>query len=64
MARYYEEKISRLEEHTNHELDEMTARTRSSVEESKAMEAKLATAVKEKSKADQKIAQLTARIAK
>ncbi len=48
----------------NRELEEMTERTRSTVEESKGMEEKLATSIREKSKAEQKISQLTAKLSK
>ncbi len=48
----------------NSELEEMTARTRSTVEESKGMEEKLAISVREKSKAEKKISQLTAKLSK
>ena len=56
--------MARLEEQTNKEIEEMTKRTRSSVEESKTMEEKMSLLNKDKAKNDQKVSQLNSKIAK
>ncbi len=62
--RYYEEKIERLEEHAHQEMEEVMNRARSSVEESKTMEASLTVVSKEKAKSDQKVSQLSTKLSK
>lgn len=56
--------MARLEEQANKEIEEMTKRTRNSVEESKTMEEKMTLLNKEKTKNDQRVSQLNSKIAK
>ena len=62
--RYYEEKITRLEQTTNHEMEEMTAVARRAAEERKELEQKLSVVTKEKTKTDQKVSQLSGKVSK
>ncbi|TRY74564.1 hypothetical protein TCAL_09740, partial [Tigriopus californicus] len=62
--RYYEEKISRMEESASQEMEEVVSRARKSVEESKQMEVKLLVLSKEKAKSDQKLAQMNSKFQK
>ena len=62
--RYYEEKIARVEENAHREMEEVMNRARSSVEESKQMEEKVSSLAKEKTKSEQKLSQITAKMSK
>ena len=64
LDRYFEEKIARLEENSNRELDEVMTRAKSSVEECSKVRVKLDNLVKEKGRSDRKVSELNVKLAK
>lgn len=61
---HYEEKMARLETNAQREMEEVLKRARSSVEEAKQMEAKVAVLTKDKAKAEHKLNQLNQKLSK
>ena len=62
--RYFEEKISRVEENTQKEIDDMVAQTRAANEEAKALKETVEAMTKEKHKSESKTLSANARINK
>lgn len=62
--RYFEEKISRVEENTQREIDDMVAQTRVAGEEAKVLNDKVESMSKEKNKSDNKLNSANVRIRK
>ena len=64
LFRYYEEKITRLEQTANHEMEELSTVARRAAEERKELEQKLSVASRERAKTDQKISSLSGKVSK
>ena len=62
--RYFEEKIARLETNAQRDMDEMVAQTRTSTDEFKALQDKVDSIMKEKSKNEQRLSAANARVNK